>query len=124
MKIAQFFFAFLFFFCVSGISGQGFMAPANAAGSSKSEVASPPIQLVKSPAGTLADENLLTAIQKVARDSIPAVVQIVVTERKEIANPFLPFEGNPFWQNFFNLPKKMPKKFKEELQGLGSGMHC
>jgi serine protease Do len=34
----------------------------------------------------------------------------------------LPFENDPFFQYFFNLPKNMPKKFKRELRGLGSGM--
>jgi len=66
--------------------------------------------------------DLSTAISKVADSTIPAVVQIRVTERREVPNPFLPFEGNPFFRHFFNLPKKMPKKFKEEMVGLGTGM--
>jgi serine protease Do len=62
-----------------------------------------------------------TAIASVAQAAIPAVVHIEVTEREEIANPFMPFEGNPFFQFFFNAPH-MPRKFKRELRGLGSGM--
>ncbi len=65
--------------------------------------------------------NLTTAIIQVARENIPAVAHIEVTERQEVANPFLPFESDPFFQRFFGFPK-MPKKFKREVQGLGSGM--
>ena len=37
-------------------------------------------------------------------------------------NPFLPFEKDPYLRRYFNLPKKMPKKFKQEIVGLGSGV--
>jgi serine protease Do len=66
--------------------------------------------------------NLVTAIEQVAKQNIPAVVHIEVTERKEVDNPFLPFEKDPFFRRYFNLPKKMPKKFKQEIVGLGSGV--
>jgi serine protease Do len=69
-----------------------------------------------------AGQNLIGAIVRVAQAAIPSVVQIRVTERREVPNPFLPFEGSPFFRQYFGLPKKMPKKFKEELKGLGSGM--
>jgi serine protease Do len=66
--------------------------------------------------------NLVTAVEQVAKQNIPAVVHIEVTERKEVDNPFLPFEKDPFFRRYFNLPKKMPKKFKQEIVGLGSGV--
>ena len=77
---------------------------------------------VQRPEIAMPKEDLSSAIIKVAQSSIPAVVQVEVTERREVPNPFLPFEGSPFWRKFFNLPKKMPKKFKEEMMGLGTGI--
>ncbi len=65
--------------------------------------------------------DLSTAIIQVAKKNIPAVVHIEVTERQEVVNPMLPFESDPFFRRFFNIPKA-PKKFKRELKGLGSGM--
>jgi len=65
--------------------------------------------------------DLSTAIIEVARRNIPAVVHIEVTERQEVANPLLPFESDPFMRRFFDIPK-MPKKFKREVKGLGTGM--
>ena len=62
--------------------------------------------------------NLTTAIETVARQAIPAVVHIEVTERREVANPLLPFENDPFFRHFFGNPQKMPKKFQREIQGL------
>jgi len=66
--------------------------------------------------------NLVTAIEAVAKQAIPAVVHIEVTERQEISNPLLPFENDPFFKYFFGNPEKMPKKFKREISGLGTGM--
>jgi serine protease Do len=66
--------------------------------------------------------DLTTAIVRVAQQTIPAVAHIEVTQREVVENPYLPFENDPFFQYFFNLPKNMPKKFKRELRGLGSGM--
>lgn len=81
---------------------------------------------IVSPTPSQAAENpkpfdLSTAIIQVAKKNIPAVVHIEVTERREVANPMLPFESDPFFRRFFNIPK-MPKKFKREVKGLGSGM--
>ena len=66
--------------------------------------------------------DLSTAIVRVAQENIPAVVHIEVTQRQEVANPMLPFENDPFFRRFFGLPEDMPKKFKRELKGLGTGM--
>jgi serine protease Do len=66
--------------------------------------------------------DLSTAIVEVAKEAIPAVVHIEVTERQEVANPLVPFENNPLFRRFFGIPKDMPKKFKRELKGLGTGM--
>ncbi|MEJ2726237.1 MAG: trypsin-like peptidase domain-containing protein, partial [Deltaproteobacteria bacterium] len=76
----------------------------------------------KPPETTGSRDVLTTAITKVAESTIPAVVSIFVTERMNVPNPFVPYEHNPFFKHFFHLPKKMPKKFKEKLEGLGSGM--
>jgi serine protease Do len=65
--------------------------------------------------------DLTTAIIQVAKQTIPAVVHIEVTERREVPNPFSPFEDDPFFHHFFGSPQ-MPKNFKRELKGLGSGM--
>ena len=77
--------------------------------------------LVHTPQAQSQQTSLVTAIEAVAKQAIPAVVHIEVTERQEIANPFLPFENEPFFKYFFGNPK-MPKKFKREIQGLGSGI--
>jgi serine protease Do len=77
---------------------------------------------VQSPESAAAHENLISAIAKVAESTVPAVVLIQVTERQEVPNPLLPYENNPLFRQFFGLPKKMPKKFKKEIMGLGSGM--
>jgi serine protease Do len=78
--------------------------------------------LLPSDAQTATPENLSTAIVQVAQQTIPAVVHIEVTESQEVANPMLPFENDPFFRYFFGNPNTMPKKFKRELKGLGSGM--
>jgi serine protease Do len=57
----------------------------------------------------------------VAKQNLPAVVYIEVTESREVTNPLLPFENDPFFRRFFGAPK-MPPKFKQEVKGLGSGM--
>ena len=76
---------------------------------------------VPTPQAQSQQTNLVTAVEAVAKQAIPAVVHIEVTERQEIANPFLPFENEPFFKYFFGNPK-MPKKFKREVSGLGSGI--
>jgi|GEM_PF-69581 len=90
----------------------------------KHETTEKPLRVmpVEAAEGAIPRENLSTGISRVAEDIIPAVVQIQVTERREVPNPFLPFEKSPFFRHYFGLPKKMPKKFKEELMGLGTGM--
>jgi serine protease Do len=65
--------------------------------------------------------NLSMAIVKVAQQNLPAVVYIEVTESREVENPFWNFRSDPFFRRFFGIPK-MPRKFKEEMKGLGSGM--
>ncbi|HVN96590.1 MAG TPA: Do family serine endopeptidase [Syntrophorhabdaceae bacterium] len=82
------------------------------------------VLLVFYAAGTCAAataEDLTTAFVRVAKEAIPAVVHVEVTERREVANPLLPFENDPFYRYFFGGPK-MPKKFKQEVKGLGTGM--
>ena len=66
--------------------------------------------------------DLTTAIVRVAQQTIPAVAHIEVTERQEVVNPLVPFENDPLFRRFFGIPKDMPKKFKRELKGLGTGM--
>jgi serine protease Do len=66
--------------------------------------------------------DLVTGIMKVAKDCVPAVVHIEVTERNEVPNPLFPFENDPFFRHFFGMPKKIPKKFKQEIIGVGSGI--
>lgn len=65
--------------------------------------------------------DLVTAIMDVAKKNISSVVHIEVTERREVPNPLLPFEENPFFQQFFDNPK-IPKKLQQEVRGIGSGM--
>jgi serine protease Do len=65
--------------------------------------------------------DLSTAIIQVAKQNLPAVVYIEVTESREVVNRFLPFQNDPFFRRFFGAPR-MPKKFKQEMKGLGSGM--
>jgi serine protease Do len=66
--------------------------------------------------------KLSTAIAKVAREAMPAVVHIEVTQSQEVSNPLFPFENQPFFHYFFNTPGNMPRKFKRQLRALGSGM--
>jgi serine protease Do len=65
--------------------------------------------------------DLSTAIIQIAKQSIPAVVAIEVTQSQEVTNPFWGFGQDPFFRRFFNAPK-MPRKFKQEMKGLGSGI--
>jgi serine protease Do len=66
--------------------------------------------------------DLSIAIARVAEQTIPAVVHIEVIQRQEVNNPFLPFENDPFFHYFFDIPHHIPRQFKRELKGLGSGM--
>ena len=65
--------------------------------------------------------DLSTAIIDVAKKNLPSVVYVEVTGTQEVTNPFLPFENDPFFRRFFGNPRT-PRKFKEEVKGLGSGM--
>ncbi|MGA9263750.1 MAG: trypsin-like peptidase domain-containing protein, partial [Desulfobacterales bacterium] len=85
--------------------------------------AQPPLQVPAVVEKTVApSDNLTTAIERVAKDTIPAVVHIEVTEHQEVANPFYQYRNDPYFKYFFGLPNKMPKKFQRELMGLGTGM--
>jgi len=77
--------------------------------------------VLTAPVGPAGAADLTTAIIQVAKQALPAVVYIEVTESREVANPFLPFENDPFFRRFFGTPKG-PKKFKQEVKGLGSGI--
>ena len=86
---------------------------------SKSAAATPAaIRIEPKPAGAV---DLSTAIVRVARLAMPAVVYIEVTESREVQNPFGNFSKDPFFRRFFGIPK-MPPKLKQEVRGLGSGM--
>jgi len=65
--------------------------------------------------------DLSTAIIRVAKENIPAVVHIEVTRSQEVGRPSTPFEGDPFFR-FFQEPQRAPRKFKREMRGLGTGM--
>lgn len=65
--------------------------------------------------------DLASAIVRVAERTMPAVVYIEVSESRVVENPFWQFQNNPFFQRFFNMPKT-PRRFKQEIRGLGSGM--
>ena len=76
---------------------------------------------VKPTAAGISTTGWRTAIAQVARENIPAVVHIDVTQRREIAAPMMPFGNDPFFRFFFN-GNQPPQKFKQELRGLGTGM--
>ncbi len=81
------------------------------------------VQVTKAPPSQepLSERDFRNAITNVANKNIPAVVHIEVTQRQEIANPFSPFDNDPFFRRFFDFPQG-PKKFKRELKGIGTGM--
>ncbi len=64
--------------------------------------------------------DLTTAIVRVAKQTIPAVVHIEVTARQEVATPSLPFD-DPFFRYFFGVPNT-PRKYRREARGIGTGM--
>jgi len=86
------------------------------------DVENPIVEAVMPLSANPSTVDLSTAIAKVAKETIPAVAHIEVTQRQELNNPFLPFENDPFFHYFFDVPHNMPRKFKRELKGLGSGM--
>lgn len=65
--------------------------------------------------------DLRTAIAQVAKENIPSVVHIEVTQRQEMPVYQSPFGNDPFFQYFFQTPNT-PKKYQRELKGLGTGM--
>ncbi len=68
-----------------------------------------------------APADFKAAIAWVAEKNIPAVVHIDVIERREVVVPFQPFADDPFFRYFFDVPQ-MPRKYKREIQGMGTGM--
>lgn len=66
-------------------------------------------------------QDLSNAYIQIAKKTIPSVVHIEVTAREEVANPFLPFENDPFFRYFFNTPDSS-RKFKRDVKGIGTGM--
>ena len=72
-----------------------------------------PLKVVEKPSGSV---DLGSAIMKVARQTIPSVVYIEVTESRVVQNPFGQFENDPFFKRFFGLPN-LPKRFKQEMKG-------
>ncbi len=76
------------------------------------------LMVAVAPARSWAEPDLRTAISKVAKAAIPAVVHVEVTQKSEVANPF--YDGDPFMQRFFDL-QKTPKKFQRIQKGLGTG---
>ncbi|MCX5852267.1 MAG: Do family serine endopeptidase [Deltaproteobacteria bacterium] len=83
----------------------------------KQKLASP-AQFEKAP---VVEKDFRTIIINVAKENIPSVVHIQVTQQQEVVNPFSPFENNPFFRRFFDSPQT-PRKFKRELKGIGTGM--
>jgi len=83
--------------------------------------AASPTTLQTAPAPQPSAYDLSMAIAKVAQAAIPAVVHIEVTQRSEVNSPMLPFENDPFFHFFLNGPR-MPRKFKQEMKGIGSGI--
>ena len=74
--------------------------------------------------GTAAErspQDLSNIYVQIAKKAIPSVVHIEVTAREEVANPFLPFENDPFFRYFFNAPNNS-NKFKRDVKGIGTGM--
>ena len=65
--------------------------------------------------------DIESAFINVANRNLPSVVYIEVTESRVVENPLLPFQKNPLFKRFFGTPK-MPKKFRQEVKGLGSGV--
>ncbi len=65
--------------------------------------------------------DLSTAITQVAKQNLSKVVYVEVTQSREVTNPLMPFQNDPFFRRFFGAPK-VPKKFKQETKGLGSGI--
>ncbi len=109
-------------FAVAVLFAVTYALPAGALTTNKSEPVSKPsgvtIRIAPKAKGAV---DLSTAIVTVAKETMPSVVSIEVTESREVKNPFGPFQNDPFFKRFFGLPK-MPPKSRQEMKGLGSGM--
>ena len=68
--------------------------------------------------------DLGTAIKQVAKASVPAVVHVEVTEKREMGQQFMPFQNDPFFRFFFDTPNspRSPHQYKREMKGLGTGV--
>ncbi len=113
---------FLFGIVVLSLSSWSFTSCAKQEEQAKKPAQASPQSAAQEPAPAKGALDLSTAIVEVAKKTIPAVAHIEVTERQEVANPLVPFENDPLFRRFFGIPKDMPKKFKRELKGLGTGM--
>ncbi len=118
-RLAFFIVVALFFFMSCAVAdaagAQGVSKAARVTGEAKRDLAIQPAERPK------AAVDLTTAIVRVANQAMPAVVYIEVTESREVQNPLQPFQNDPFFKRFFGTPN-MPKKFKQEMKGLGSGI--
>jgi serine protease Do len=109
------------FIALTAIATLGFTQCQSRADSGTASTAPSQIAAKPAPAATQAPQNWETAIARVAKETLPAVVHINVTERREVSNPMLPFGNDPFFHFFFN-GRQVPRKFKQELRALGTGM--
>lgn len=66
--------------------------------------------------------NLTVAFSNVADATIPAVVNVQVTHRREVPNPLLQHRDDPAIRQFFGDPKDLPEKLEQEVRGVGTGM--
>ena len=106
-------FLFSGFLCACGKSSEQPKRSEQVAGQPPTPALSPVVEV---PKGSL---DLRTAIIQVAQHTIPAVVHIEVTERQTAPNPFFPFENDPFFRFFF---PDIPRKYKREIKGIGTGI--
>ncbi len=120
MALRKYFHLGYIFVIMAAVMTLGLTQCHSKANSSTIQIASPPAGITPAAVDQSAF-SLKSAIAQVARENIPAVVHIDVVQRREISNPMTPFGNDPFFHFFFNGPQ-MPRKFKQELKGLGTGM--
>lgn len=104
-----------------GLSQCGPQSENKSATASPQSTGSETVGSTTSTGGNESGTSLSTAVAQVAREAIPGVVYVHIKEVQEVANPMYNFEQDPFFHYFFGNPNT-PKKFKRELQGLGSGI--
>lgn len=90
-----------------------------------------PFEVQAIPAQSQDKDSVSTDISKSRRNAItrtvaaisPAVVGINVTEIQEYTyrDPFADFFNDPFFRQFFGDRERSPRKFRQEVKGLGSG---